>query len=214
MNDEPTYDCSNSKASPELPVSWGLRGAEKRLFQRVFKPQDTLLEVDCGEGRIALSLWEVGYQKTLGVDASRAKIVAARRHNRIREYGVCFRTAPSTALNFDSALFEGVIWDAERLPKMPDTVQLRNTFTEIYRVATPGAWFIFTTPLALSNETLAPQAPDNVLTDTMETLRCEAQEVGFHTEVDILSSFLDRKVDREYRFWVFQKPEKPSDKKM
>ncbi|MDV7399668.1 hypothetical protein RZS08_50100, partial [Arthrospira platensis SPKY1] len=40
----------------------GLWRSEKLIFQRLFKTGDTLLELGCGGGRIALGLAELGYR--------------------------------------------------------------------------------------------------------------------------------------------------------
>lgn len=192
------------------PHESGLQCAEEKIFRRVFKPRDALLEIDCGEGRIAFSFWKLGYKKILGVDPSRAKIAAARRHNRLQHYGVCFRTDDKTDLALDDALFEGVVWDANSLTGMPDPLQRRLAFAEIHRVLTPGAWFVFITPLLPATEHL--QSSGNPSVDVKKTLRCEAQTAGFRVEVDVLSSVITpasnmlQKPSEESHFWVFQKP--------
>ena len=55
----------------------GLWASEETVFTQVFDRNDTLLDCGCGAGRIALGLWELGYQKILGFDFSREMIEEA-----------------------------------------------------------------------------------------------------------------------------------------
>jgi SAM-dependent methyltransferase len=123
----------------------GLWRSEEKVFTRLFKPEDVLLEVGCGAGRIAFGLWELGYHRLLGVDIARAMIEEARRINTVLEYGVSFRLADATRLPFGDSEFDGAIFGFNGLMTIPQREKRREALCEIRRVVRPGAWFVFTT---------------------------------------------------------------------
>jgi ubiquinone/menaquinone biosynthesis C-methylase UbiE len=123
----------------------GLWRSEEKIFQRLFQPEQTLLELGCGTGRIAFGLWELGYRNLLGVDLARDMVEEARRINRVLEYGVSFRTADATKLPFGDAEFDGAIFGFNGLMTIPRRENRRAALREIRRVTQPGAWFAFTT---------------------------------------------------------------------
>ncbi|MCC5024809.1 MAG: class I SAM-dependent methyltransferase [Candidatus Synoicihabitans palmerolidicus] len=94
----------------QAAVDIGLWHSEEIVLQRVFQPEQTLLEVGgCGAGRIALGLWELGYRRVLGTDYSKEMIKAARRLASKLDYAVPLRVADATALKFEDGMFDGVI---------------------------------------------------------------------------------------------------------
>ncbi len=123
----------------------GLWRSEEKIFTRLFKPEDTLLELGCGAGRIAVGLWELGYHHILGVDIARDMIEEARRINRALEYGLSFRTADATKLPFGDGEFDGAIFGFNGLMTIPRRENRRAALREIRRVTRAGAWFAFTT---------------------------------------------------------------------
>jgi len=123
----------------------GLWRSEEKVFTRLFKPDDVLLEVGCGTGRIALGLWELGYHRLMGVDIAKGMIEEARRINSVLEYGISFRVADATKLPFADNEFDGAIFGFNGLMTIPSRVNRRAALREILRVVRPGAWFAFTT---------------------------------------------------------------------
>ena len=124
----------------------GLGEAEAKILTRVFNPNNSLLELGCRAGRIALGLWELDYTKVLGVDFSREMIKAARRLNKEREAGVCFHVSNTDPLDFEDNLFDGAIWGGNGLMEIPRRANRRQALSETYRVIRPGSWCVFATP--------------------------------------------------------------------
>jgi ubiquinone/menaquinone biosynthesis C-methylase UbiE len=123
----------------------GLWRSEEKIFTRLFKPEDTLLELGCGTGRIAIGLWELGYRHILGLDIARDMVEEARRINQALEYGLSFRVGDATKLAFSDGEFDGAIFGFNGLMTIPRRENRRQALREIRRVAKPGAWFAFTT---------------------------------------------------------------------
>ncbi len=123
----------------------GLWRSEEKIFSRLFKRTDTLLELGCGAGRIALGLWELGYAKVIGIDFAREMVEEARRINRVLEYGVAFRVADATRLDFADDTFEGAIFGFNGLMQIPGRERRRMALREVLRVVKKDAWFAFTT---------------------------------------------------------------------
>src|SRR5690606_20511805 len=78
----------------------GLWRSEEVVLRRTFRPEETLLEVGCGTGRIAFGLWELGYRGLIGTDFSRSMIAAARQLAAKLEYAVPFRVTDARRLPF------------------------------------------------------------------------------------------------------------------
>lgn len=125
-------------------VNLGLWESEKIVFSRLFRPEQTLLDLGCGAGRIALEMWEVGYRNLLGIDFSRAMIAEARRLARLLEYGVAFRVGDATNLKLPERAFDGVIFGFNGLMQIPGRANRRRALAEIHRVLVPGGHCVFT----------------------------------------------------------------------
>ena len=97
----------------------GLWRSEEKIFKRLFKPEQTLLELGCGTGRIAFGLWELGYKHLLGVDLARDMVEEARRINKVLEYGVSFRVGDATKLSYGDGEFDGAIFGFNGLMTIP-----------------------------------------------------------------------------------------------
>lgn len=123
----------------------GLWVSEEKIFRQVFKPEESLLDLGCGAGRIAIGLWELGYQNMMGADFSREMIERARRLNRLLEYGIPFRVADATGLDLDGESFDGVIFGFNGLMQIPGRERRRKAIAEVFRVLRPAGRFVFTT---------------------------------------------------------------------
>lgn len=126
-------------------ASLGLWVSEEKLFQSVFDPEDSLLEVGTGAGRIAIGLYELGYRRILALDCCRPMVEEARRINAILGYGISFQVGDATSLRFPDGLFEGAIFGFNGLMQIPGREARRRAMQEIRRVLRPGSRFVFTT---------------------------------------------------------------------
>lgn len=122
----------------------GLWRSEEKICTRLFDPKDSLLELGCGAGRIAIGLYELGYRNVLATDFARAMIVRARRLAEVLEYPIPFRVADATVLEFEDNVFDGAIFGFNGLMQIPQAGQRERALREILRVLRPGAWFVFT----------------------------------------------------------------------
>jgi len=123
----------------------GLWASEEAVLTRVFDPEQTLLECGCGAGRIAFGLWELGYRHLLGFDFSREMIVEARRMARLLEYGISFRVADATRLEFEKESFDGAFFGFNGLMQIPLRAHRRQAMNRIADAVRSGGYFVFTT---------------------------------------------------------------------
>jgi SAM-dependent methyltransferase len=123
----------------------GLWESEEIVFRRVFRPEDRILELGTGTGRIAHGLAELGFRHLMGIDLSREMIMEARRINKVLESGVAFRQGDATHLKFEDGLFDGAIFGFNGLMQIPGRELRRCALREIHRVLRPGGAFVFTT---------------------------------------------------------------------
>ncbi len=123
----------------------GLWSSEEKLFKQYFRKDDSILELGCGAGRIAIGLWELGFRFVLGTDLSPEMIREARHINLVQDYGVAFKTANAMELPFEDAQFDAAVFGFNGLMQIPLRENRRKALEEIRRVLEPGAYFIFTT---------------------------------------------------------------------
>ena len=123
----------------------GLWVSEEKVFRKVFQPEDRILELGAGTGRIAIGLAELGYRHVLGIDLSREMVKEARRIAKVLEMGVPFRQGDATDLKFEDNLFDGAIFGFNGLMQIPGREARLKALKEIYRVVRPGGAFVFTT---------------------------------------------------------------------
>lgn len=126
-------------------INIGLWISEEKIFTRVFKGEETILELGCGAGRIAMGLYELGYQKILGIDYSREMIMRARHLAKTLEYNISFQVGNATELKFKSNDFDGAIFGFNGLMQIPNRYDRRLALKEIKRVLKPSSSFVFTT---------------------------------------------------------------------
>ncbi|MBT5901074.1 MAG: class I SAM-dependent methyltransferase [Opitutaceae bacterium] len=126
-------------------INIGLWRSEEAVLRRVFKTDQTLLELGCGAGRIALGMWELGFRGILGTDLSREMITAARRLAAKLGYSVPLRVADATKLPFEDHMFAGVIFGFNGLMQIPTRELRRKALSEMRRVTESGGHGVFTT---------------------------------------------------------------------
>lgn len=122
----------------------GLWRSEEKIFTRVFSTQDSILELGCGAGRIAIGLHELGYKNILATDYSRPMVTAARELATRLECRIPFRVCDATRLDFEDNIFEGVIFGFNGLMQIPQAANRLQALKEIFRVLKPAAFLVFT----------------------------------------------------------------------
>lgn len=130
-----------AQAAAEL----GLWASEEKILTRLFASEDSLLELGCGAGRIAIGLYELGYRNVLATDYARNMVTKARDLAKVLEYPIPFRVCDATQLEFEEGVFDGAIFGFNGLMQIPQVEQRERALSEIFRVIRPGAWFVFTT---------------------------------------------------------------------
>ncbi|MGC6423705.1 MAG: methyltransferase domain-containing protein [Lentimonas sp.] len=125
-------------------IDVGLWISEEKVFSRVFAPEDSILELGCGAGRIAIGLHELGYAHILATDYSRPMVNRARELATKLEYRIPMRVCDATEMEFGEAEFDGVIFGFNGLMQIPQIRNRKRALAEIFRVLKPGGWFVFT----------------------------------------------------------------------
>jgi len=98
-----------------------------------------LLEVACGQGRVARELARRGARVT-GVDISAALLAMARAHESAHPCGITYVQADvSAGLTLDGAPFDGVVCNYG----LSDVDDLDGLLASVARSLAPGGWFVF-----------------------------------------------------------------------
>ncbi|MFP4353313.1 MAG: class I SAM-dependent methyltransferase [Puniceicoccaceae bacterium] len=129
-----------ARATAEL----GLWLSEEKIFQRVFSTGDSILELGCGTGRIAIGLHELGYTKVFATDFAGKMVARARSAAEILGYDIAFGVQDATDLDFGDAVFDGAVFGFNGLMHIPGREARKAAMGEIFRVLRPGSWFVFT----------------------------------------------------------------------
>ncbi len=89
----------------------GLWKSEKLVFRQAFpSEQGSLLELGCGTGRIAFSLWSLGYEKIWATDFSSKMIRRSLVINSVRRTGIHFEKQDARNMSFEDQSFHGIIF--------------------------------------------------------------------------------------------------------
>ena len=83
----------------------GLWLSEEKIFTRLFQKEDSVLELGCGVGRIAIGLHELGYRNILATDYSKPMIERLRSLAKLLEYAIPSQVADACALKFENGVF-------------------------------------------------------------------------------------------------------------
>ena len=122
----------------------GLWESEKILIQRYWSKDQTILELGCGGGRIAIGLWELGYRNLTAIDYSKEMVHTSKTNAEILRYPIDFRHGDATQLRFADQAFSGALFGFNGLMQIPQRANRLKAMSEIARVLQPDAYFIFT----------------------------------------------------------------------
>lgn len=139
--DAPAVVAHYAQAASEV----GLWRSEEKVFTRLFPLEQSLLELGCGAGRVAIGLHELGYRNVLATDLSREMVARARHLAKMLEYSIPFRVGDATDLEFEDGVFDGAIFAFNGLMQIPSEAGRERALAEVLRVLRPGSWFVFTT---------------------------------------------------------------------
>ncbi len=124
----------------------GLWKSEELIFRQAFpSEQGSLLELGCGTGRIAFSLWSLGYKKIWATDFSSRMIQSSLAFNSVRRTDIHFEKQDARDLSFEDHSFHGIIFGFNGLMQIPDTQNRSQAMQEVYRLLKPEGKFVFTT---------------------------------------------------------------------
>lgn len=125
----------------------GLWESEEKIFQKLYKRSDSILELGCGVGRISIGLHELGYANLLATDFAKNMVLKARHLSKLLGYSIPYRVCDALDLEFEDAIFEGAIFGFNGLMQIPKAVNRLQATREIYRVLKPDGLFVFTSHL-------------------------------------------------------------------
>ena len=124
----------------------GLWKSEELVFRQVFPSgQESLLELGCGTGRIAFSLWSLGYEKIWATDFSSKMIRSSLAINSVRRTGINFEKQDARNTSFEDQSFHGIIFGFNGLMQIPGSQNRSQAMQEVFRLLKPNGKFVFTT---------------------------------------------------------------------
>ena len=124
----------------------GLWKSEELIFRQAFpSEQGSLLELGCGTGRIAFSLWSLGYEKIWATDFSSKMIRSSLAINSVRRTGIHFEKQDARNMSFEDQSFHGIIFGFNGLMQIPGSQNRNQAMQEVFRLLKPDGKFVFTT---------------------------------------------------------------------
>ena len=124
----------------------GLWKSEELVFRQAFPSgQESLLELGCGTGRIAFSLWSLGYEKIWATDFSSKMIRSSLAINSVRRTGINFEKQDARNTSFEDQSFHGIIFGFNGLMQIPGSQNRSQAMQEVFRLLKPDGKFVFTT---------------------------------------------------------------------
>lgn len=125
----------------------GLWDSEEKIFSKIFKLEDSILELGCGAGRITIGMHELGYKNILGTDIANNMVTKARHLSKVLGYSIPFRVCDARKLEFEDSIFEGAIFGFNGLMQIPKYKFRFQALKEIHRILKKDGLFVFTSHL-------------------------------------------------------------------
>lgn len=127
------------------------RTGEKYMFSTFLHRGKNLLDAGCGTGRASFLLapW---FEPIEAFDIAPSAIERARAENDRLGMRVRFRVADATALPFDSASFDNIVFAYNGIEGIASEALRDRALAELCRVLRPGGRFVFSTKSAFNWE--------------------------------------------------------------
>lgn len=123
----------------------GLWESERKIICEFVAPEEKVLELGCGAGRISLGLWKLGFSNLLATDFAENMVLAARALFAKHNAKIAAKVCDATAIDFADNSFDAVIFGFNGLMQIPKAQRRKQSICEIFRVLKSGGFFIFTT---------------------------------------------------------------------
>lgn len=130
----------NNKKYEDAVEKIGLWESEKIIFNKYLKKENMILDIGCGAGRVAISLYNEGYKNIIGIDIEKEFIDYAKKI--VKE--ISFYCEDITKTSFNDNEFDSAIFSFNGLMTM-DKQDQEKALKEISRIVKPQGYFIFTT---------------------------------------------------------------------
>lgn len=115
----------------------GFWESEEILINKYFKPNTKILDIGCGSGRTAISLYKKSYT-VIGVDITPEMIDTAKKIASAKKINVDYRVGDATNLEFPDNYFDNAIFANNGWVQIPGKQNRQKALNEIYRVLKPG----------------------------------------------------------------------------
>lgn len=124
----------------------GLWNSERAMVSKYFNPDDAILELGCGAGRISINLALAGFSNLTATDFSPAMVDAARKIAESKNLsGIKFAVCDAVSIGFGDGSFGGAVFGFNGLMQIPRRQNRRKALREIARILKPRSRFLFTT---------------------------------------------------------------------
>lgn len=118
----------------------GLWESERIIFNKYLNKDNKILDIGCGTGRVAISLYKEGYKNISGLDIEEEFIEYAKSINK----DISFYCESILNTSFKDNTFDSAIFSFNGLMTLSNTDQIK-ALKEISRIIKNDGYFIFTT---------------------------------------------------------------------
>lgn len=119
----------------------GLWESEKKLIEKYFKPNSTVLDVGCGTGRTTIPLYNLGYG-VVGIDLVPEMIQNAKKIAEDKKLNINYEIGDATELKYEDVFFDNIIFSTNGFGQIPSEQKRNKAIKEIRRVLKPGGYFV------------------------------------------------------------------------